>query len=87
RRAASCRKLCETDGVCKKNSIAGCGGIIRGNQGEWLEGLAKGVGMCSAFVRNCGESIVVVNAIKNGRASSSTRNSLVKQIRRLLELD
>jgi ribonuclease HI len=29
---------------------AGCGGIIRGNQGEWLGGFAKGVGVCSAFV-------------------------------------
>ncbi|MCI26287.1 putative non-LTR retroelement reverse transcriptase, partial [Trifolium medium] len=28
---------------------AGCGGVIRGNR-EWLEGFAKGVGSCSAFV-------------------------------------
>jgi ribonuclease HI len=39
-----------TDGACKENNRAGCGGIIRGNQGEWLGGFAKGVGVCSAFV-------------------------------------
>ncbi|MCI42746.1 ribonuclease H protein [Trifolium medium] len=33
------------------------------------------------------DSIAVVNAIKNGRSSSSIGNSLVKQIWRLLELD
>jgi ribonuclease HI len=39
-----------TDGASKNNNQAGCGGIIRGNQGEWLGGFAKGVGDCSAFV-------------------------------------
>jgi ribonuclease HI len=39
-----------TDGAYKKDQIAGCGGIIRGNQGEWLGGYAKCVGLCSAFV-------------------------------------
>ncbi|MCH86415.1 putative non-LTR retroelement reverse transcriptase [Trifolium medium] len=97
-----------TDGPSKENSIAGCGGIIKGNQGEWLRGFAKGVGVCSAFVAELWgvhegllyawrlgftavklniDSIAVVDAIKNGRKSSSIRNSLVKQIRRSLELD
>jgi ribonuclease HI len=39
-----------TDGACKENNIAGCGGIIRGNQGEWIGGFAKGIGDCSPFI-------------------------------------
>jgi ribonuclease HI len=39
-----------TDGACKEGRTAGCGGVIRGNQGEWLGGFAKGVGYCNAFV-------------------------------------
>jgi hypothetical protein len=39
-----------TDGACKERKRAGCGGVIRGNQGEWLRGFAKNVGNCSAFI-------------------------------------
>ncbi|PNY12420.1 ribonuclease H [Trifolium pratense] len=39
-----------TDGAYKENRAAGCGGVIRGCEGEWLGGYAKGVGLCSAFV-------------------------------------
>ncbi|PNX92395.1 ribonuclease H [Trifolium pratense] len=39
-----------TDGASKEGRNAGCGGVIRGNQGERLGGFAKGVGNCSAFV-------------------------------------
>jgi ribonuclease HI len=39
-----------TDGAYKQDHIAGCGGVIRGNQGEWLGGFAKCIGLCSAFV-------------------------------------
>jgi ribonuclease HI len=39
-----------TDGAYKVNQIAGCGGVIRGSQGEWLGGFAKGIGLCSAFI-------------------------------------
>jgi ribonuclease HI len=39
-----------TDGACKENNIAGCGGIIWGNQGEWIGGFAKGVGDCNPFI-------------------------------------
>jgi ribonuclease HI len=39
-----------TDGAFKDKKIAGCGGVIRGTEGEWLGGFAKCVGFCSAFV-------------------------------------
>ena len=39
-----------TDGPCKGGNIAGCGGIIRGSDGEWIGGFAKFIGYCSAFV-------------------------------------
>ncbi|MCI03908.1 ribonuclease H, partial [Trifolium medium] len=39
-----------TDRAKKDDNAAGCAGIIRGNQGEWLGSFAKGVGNCSAFV-------------------------------------
>jgi len=38
------------DGSCKDNGIAGCGGIIRGSDGEWLGGFAKRIGKCSAYM-------------------------------------
>jgi hypothetical protein len=43
--------------------------------------------MCFTVVELNIDSTVMVNAIKNGRVSSSIGNSLVKQIRRSLELD
>jgi ribonuclease HI len=40
-----------TDGSSKNNmTAAGCGGLIRGNDGEWLGGFSKFVGSCSACV-------------------------------------
>ncbi|GAU11815.1 hypothetical protein TSUD_75660 [Trifolium subterraneum] len=33
-----------TDGACKLDGSAGCGGVIRGSQGEWIRGFAKNVG-------------------------------------------
>jgi hypothetical protein len=54
-----------TDGAFKDKKIAGCGGVIRGTEGEWLGGFAKCVGFCSAFVAElwgllkvCGTRIV-----------------------------
>ncbi|KAK2399946.1 Polynucleotidyl transferase, ribonuclease H superfamily protein [Trifolium repens] len=38
-----------TDGASKEGKIAGCGGVIRGSQGEWLGGFAKHIGSCSDF--------------------------------------
>ena len=29
-----------TDGKCKGGNIAGCGGIIRGSDGEWIGGFS-----------------------------------------------
>ncbi|CAJ2666196.1 unnamed protein product [Trifolium pratense] len=37
-------------GLCKDNGIAGCGGLIRGCNGEWFGGYAKNIGKCSAYV-------------------------------------
>ncbi|MCI08269.1 putative non-LTR retroelement reverse transcriptase [Trifolium medium] len=39
-----------SDGSCKDNGIAGCGGIIRGSDGEWLGGFAKCIGRCNAYL-------------------------------------
>jgi len=39
-----------TDGACKDGSIAGCGGLIRGSEGEWLAGFSKFLGKCNAFI-------------------------------------
>jgi ribonuclease HI len=39
-----------TDGACKEVYAAGCGGILRNNNGEWLGGFAKQLGICSAFM-------------------------------------
>jgi hypothetical protein len=39
-----------TNDAYKVNQTAGCGGLIRGCDGEWLGGFAKGVGLCSGFV-------------------------------------
>jgi ribonuclease HI len=39
-----------TDGASKEHQLAGCGGIVRGSQGEWLGGFSKSIGRCSAFI-------------------------------------
>jgi hypothetical protein len=39
-----------TDGACRSDQLAGCGGVIRGSQGEWIRGFAKNVGRCNAFM-------------------------------------
>jgi hypothetical protein len=38
------------DGSCKEGNRAGCGGLVRGSEGEWLGGLSKFVGSCSACI-------------------------------------
>jgi hypothetical protein len=38
------------DGASNNGKQAGCGGVIRGNQGEWLGGFAKSVGDCHAII-------------------------------------
>lgn len=39
-----------TDGSCKEGAAAGCGGVLRGSDGEWLGGFARSVGLCSAYM-------------------------------------
>ncbi|MCI59033.1 ribonuclease H protein, partial [Trifolium medium] len=39
-----------TDGACRSDQIAGCGGVIRSSQDEWIRGYAKNVSRCNAFV-------------------------------------
>jgi len=44
-----------TDGARKEDGRAGCGGILRGSEGEWHGGFSKYVRMCSAYVAElCG---------------------------------
>lgn len=38
------------DGSCWENGNAGCGGIIKGSDGEWLDGFAKGIEKCCAYI-------------------------------------
>ncbi|KAK2448079.1 TMV resistance protein N [Trifolium repens] len=97
-----------TDGAYKDNQTAGCGGVIRGTQGEWLGGFAKHVGLCSAFMAELWgvyeglryasrmgftkvelniDSEAVVQVIKARRVRNSSGNTLVKQIRRLLDMN
>ncbi|PNY12120.1 3-ketoacyl-CoA synthase, partial [Trifolium pratense] len=39
-----------TDGASKGDEVAGCGGMIKGEDGSWICGFTKGVGVCSAYV-------------------------------------
>ncbi|CAJ2661468.1 unnamed protein product [Trifolium pratense] len=39
-----------TDGAAKVGAIAGCGGVLRGNNVEWIFGFSKNIGICSAYV-------------------------------------
>jgi ribonuclease HI len=46
----NCWVKLNTDGASKEEGQAGCGGIIRGSDKEWLGGFPKNLGRCSAFV-------------------------------------
>ncbi|KAK2394949.1 hypothetical protein QL285_056723 [Trifolium repens] len=97
-----------TDGALKDNGSAGCGGLIRGSEGEWIGGFAKSVGTCSAFIaelwgvfeglmyaRRMGflhielniDSMTVVKVIKTGNGRNPLGLALVKNIRRLIDLE
>jgi ribonuclease HI len=39
-----------TDGASNNNNVAGCGGLVRDREGDWLGGFAKYVGSSSAVV-------------------------------------
>lgn len=38
-----------TDGARAHKGNAGCGGVIRGNEGECLGGFSKSIGLCSSY--------------------------------------
>jgi ribonuclease HI len=54
-----------TDGASKNMQQAGCGGIVRGSQGEWIRGYAKSVGMCNAFVAELWGVLEGLRIVKN----------------------
>ncbi|GAU43826.1 hypothetical protein TSUD_399190 [Trifolium subterraneum] len=99
-----------TDGACKDDRTAGCGGIIRNSDGRWIGGFAKSLGKwkCNSYVaelwgvleglkyaRRLGYQAIDLNvdslAVKQVLTSGSSNNllgqNLVKNIRRLLELN
>ncbi|MCI08973.1 ribonuclease H protein, partial [Trifolium medium] len=39
-----------TDGSCSNDGKIGCGGILRGSEGEWLGGFAKFIGKGNAYI-------------------------------------
>ncbi|MCI01199.1 non-LTR retroelement reverse transcriptase-like, partial [Trifolium medium] len=39
-----------TDGSCREDGHIGCGGIIRGSDGEWISGFAKFVGYGNTYL-------------------------------------
>jgi hypothetical protein len=39
-----------TDGSCQEGGRIGCGGVIRGSDGEWLGGYAKFIGYGNAYL-------------------------------------
>ena len=39
-----------TDDVSKGGFIASCGGVLRGENGEWICGSSKGLGSCDAYI-------------------------------------
>lgn len=42
--------IVNTDGAASSNCIAGCGGLIRKDKGDWLWGFAKYIGNCNALI-------------------------------------
>ncbi|MCH95075.1 putative non-LTR retroelement reverse transcriptase, partial [Trifolium medium] len=64
----------------RDNGHIGCGGIIRGSEGEWLGGFVK-------FIKLHVDSMVVVRAITVSGGGSTCERFLVEKIRRLIDLD
>ncbi|GAU25355.1 hypothetical protein TSUD_216930 [Trifolium subterraneum] len=71
------------DGASNNGKRAGCGGGIRGNQGEWLGGFAKSVGDCNATIA---ELWGVLEGIHTGRVNGAIGYSLIKRIRSMLDM-
>ncbi|MCI69371.1 ribonuclease H, partial [Trifolium medium] len=44
------RVVLNTDGARESYLRCGCGGLIRGDSGEWIGGFAHGIGECSVLV-------------------------------------
>ena len=43
-------KKLNTDGACSDlHSLAGCGGVVRGEDGQWIVGFSKRIGVTNSF--------------------------------------
>ncbi|MCH98228.1 ribonuclease H protein [Trifolium medium] len=75
-----------TDGACKDMRIAGCGGLLRDNHGEWIGGLKYVWRMGFRQVELNVDSVAVVQVIREGRTHNAMGYSLVKKIQRIMSL-
>jgi hypothetical protein len=49
-KAPSVGRVClNIDGACR-DGVIGCGGVIRGSDGEWLKGFSKLIGLGDAYI-------------------------------------
>ncbi|KAK2422059.1 Polynucleotidyl transferase, ribonuclease H superfamily protein [Trifolium repens] len=39
-----------TDGASRRNNSAGCGGLLRNSNGQWLGGFSRHLGTCNAYI-------------------------------------
>jgi ribonuclease HI len=39
-----------TDGASRRTGVAGCGGLLRNSNGQWLGGFSRHLGRCSAYI-------------------------------------
>jgi len=44
------RDKLNTNDSCRSNGLTDCCGVLRGSDGQWLCGIAKGVGMCGVYI-------------------------------------
>ncbi|PNY16366.1 mitochondrial import receptor subunit TOM20-like protein [Trifolium pratense] len=72
-----------TDGASKDSCLAGCGGLIRGVDGEWLGGFSEGFKVVEVHI----DSEAVIKSISNKETASASGWRLVQRIRQLLERD
>jgi L1 cell adhesion molecule like protein len=42
--------MLNTDGASRGNSVAGCGGLLRNSNGQWLGGFSHHLGSCNAYL-------------------------------------
>ncbi|MCI30713.1 ribonuclease H protein, partial [Trifolium medium] len=82
-------------GACSDEKRAGCGGVTRGSQGEWLGSFAKKVGDCDAFTAEfwgvleglCMESKLDFSNMWNGRVQGLSNYSSVRKIHNMLNME